>query len=59
MSQPGVPGLSLSEFLEFVKDENLAVLATVSPDGLPEAALMGVAVSASAELIFDTPTASR
>ncbi len=59
MSQPGVAGLSLSEFLEFVKDENLAVLATVSPDVLPEAALMGVAVSASAEFIFDTPTASR
>jgi Pyridoxamine 5'-phosphate oxidase len=38
---------------------SLGVLATVSPSGAPEAALMDVAVSDSAELIFDTRVGTR
>lgn len=59
MSSPNPTGVSLFDFVQFVKDVNLAVLATISPAGVPEAALMGVAVSDSGELIFDTPAGAR
>ena len=59
MTLPSHTGLSLSGFVQFVKDDNLAVLATISPDYVPEAALMGVAVSDSAVLIFDAPAGAR
>jgi general stress protein 26 len=51
--------LSRPEFVDFVRHARLAVLATVSTAGGPEAALMEVAVTSSAELIFDTPFDAR
>ena len=51
--------MNLNEAYEFMKKESLAVLATASEDGHPEAALMGFAVTAQLEIIFDTVKSSR
>lgn len=40
--------------LEFMRVNPLATVATVSPEGAPMAALVGVAVSDQLELVFDT-----
>jgi general stress protein 26 len=45
--------------LEFMRAHKLAVVATVGPDGKPEAALVGYAVSDELELVFDTTVDSR
>jgi predicted small integral membrane protein len=45
--------LSLSAFVEFTRAAGMAVLATASPAGKPEAALLGVAVTESGELVVD------
>ena len=37
----------------------LAVVATVSPEGAPQAAVMGIAVTPELEIIFDTVKTSR
>src|SRR5260370_33664012 len=37
----------------------MGVVATASPSGKPEAALVGIAVSDCGELIFDTPAGAR
>lgn len=52
-------GLSLSDFVSFVRAAELAVLATSSPQGKPEAALMGIAVTDKGELIVDMPADAR
>ncbi len=52
-------GLSRSEFVEFVRAARLGVVATASASGMPEAALVDIAISDSAELIFNTPVAAR
>ena len=44
---------------DFIAARPLAVLATVSDSGAPEAALVGVAVTPELELIFDTTEATR
>lgn len=51
--------LSRSDFVEFVLAARLGVVATVSPSGTPEAALVDIAVSDSAEMIFDTAAGAR
>jgi pyridoxine/pyridoxamine 5'-phosphate oxidase len=52
-------GLSQSEFVEFVRAARMGVVATASPSGKPEAALVEIAVSDCGELIFDTPAGAR
>jgi hypothetical protein len=47
--------LSLSEFVEFARAAELAVLATASPGAKPEATLLGIAVTDSGELVVDIP----
>lgn len=44
---------------DFISKRKLGVIATVTSDGKPEAAVMEVAVTPSLELIFDTPNTSR
>ena len=44
---------------EFAAGQRLAVLSTVSPSGLPQAALMGVAVTPDFEIVFDTLKTTR
>jgi general stress protein 26 len=48
------------EFLyNFIKQQNLAVVSTLSKDNKPEAALVGFAVSQDLEIVFDTVKTSR
>jgi uncharacterized pyridoxamine 5'-phosphate oxidase family protein len=51
--------LSLPDFVEFVRAAGMGVVATASPSGKPEAALVGIAVSDCGELIFDAPAGAR
>ena len=44
---------------QFITQQKLAVISTISSDGNPESALVGIAVSIYLEIIFDTVTASR
>jgi PPOX class probable F420-dependent enzyme len=43
----------------FVRRRGLAVVATRGPDGAPQAALVGIAATERAELVFDTSIRSR
>jgi len=51
--------MDLAEVLRFLEGEKLAVLATASEDGRPEAALMGFEVTPELEIIFDTVRSFR
>ena len=51
--------MNVEEVYQFMKNERLAVLATVAEDGQPEAALMGMAVTPQLEIVFDTVKSSR
>lgn len=42
-----------------MRSRKLAVLASVSPEGAPEAAMMGIAVTPGLEIIFDTVRSAR
>jgi pyridoxine/pyridoxamine 5'-phosphate oxidase len=44
---------------DFIAQRSLAVLATTSPTGLPQSALVGIAVTNELEIIFDTVASSR
>lgn len=48
-----------NELIEFMRANPLVTAATISADGAPEAALVGVAVSDRLELVFDTLDTSR
>jgi general stress protein 26 len=51
--------MNVDEVYQFMRSERLGVLATVSEEGRPEAALMGYAVTPQLEIIFDTVKTSR
>lgn len=51
--------MTTSELLDFLRRHRLAVQASVSPGGAPQAAVIGYAVSDDLTLIFDTVTSSR
>ncbi len=51
--------LTISEAYAFARGQNLAVIATVSKSGMPEAALVEVAVTPELEIIFDTINITR
>lgn len=44
---------------DFLAAQRFAVVASVSPSGAPEAALVGIAVTPELELIFETTDATR
>lgn len=44
---------------EVIRKHRLAVLATTSADGQPEAAVVGIAVTPDLEIVFDTVRSSR
>lgn len=52
-------GSELNQVREFAVAQRIAALATVSPSGDPEAALMGVAVTPDFEIVFDTLNTTR
>ena len=45
--------------LTFATRQRLAVLSTVSTEGQPQSALMGVAITPDFEIVFDTLTTTR
>lgn len=51
--------MNVREVYEFMNKERLAVLSTVTSDGQPQSALMGMAVTPQLEIIFDTVKSSR
>jgi hypothetical protein len=51
--------INRSDLLEFMRANPLVTAATISPDGAPQAAILGVAVSDQLELVFDTVDNSR
>lgn len=51
--------ITRKELVEFIRSVPLATVATVAPDGVPEGAIVGVAVSDRLELVFDTLETSR
>jgi pyridoxine/pyridoxamine 5'-phosphate oxidase len=47
------------DLIEFMRAQKWAVEASVSPEGTPQAAVIGVAVTDSLELVFDTVGTTR
>ncbi len=47
------------KLFDFIGRQKLAVLATVDPDGSPQAALVGIAVTPQLEIVLDTVDSSR
>lgn len=48
-----------SALLAFLKTRLFGVLSTVSPEGKPEAAVVGIAVTDQLEIVFDTLSTTR
>ena len=48
-----------SELLRFMRTQRLAVEASRAPDGAPQAALVGIAVTNEFEIVFDTLVGTR
>ncbi|MBS1500606.1 MAG: pyridoxamine 5'-phosphate oxidase family protein [Bacteroidetes bacterium] len=44
---------------QVIRQQKLAVVSSINSDGQPESALVGIAVSTSLEIIFDTVSSSR
>jgi len=51
--------MTKTELLQFLQRQRLGVLATVSPAGEPESAVVGIAVSGQFEIVFDTLDTTR
>ena len=47
------------QFINFVRQRGLAVIATRGVDGAPQAALVGITATGRGELVFDTSRSSR
>ena len=55
----GNPDPLLEDVAQFVAAQQLAVVATLDPDGAPQAALVGIALTDRFELVFDSVDCSR
>jgi len=51
--------MTKAKMFEFISGFKLAVLASVSPEGVPQSALVGIAVTDELEVIFDTLDTTR
>jgi general stress protein 26 len=51
--------MTMGEVYNFLRIRKLAVIASNGPDGVPQAALVGFAVSPQLEIVFDTVKSSR
>ncbi len=51
--------MQIEQLYQFIHKRRLAVLSTVAPNGDPQSALVGIAVSAELEIVFDTVRSSR
>lgn len=48
-----------AEIFNFLQSRRLAVVSSIGPHGEPQSALVGIAVSAELEMVFDTVKPSR
>lgn len=51
--------MTREELLLFMRQHRLGVVSTVSPDGDPQSALVGIAVTGDLEILFDTVATTR
>ena len=51
--------ITKTDLFEFIDRQKLGVLGTVSPEDVPQSALVGIAVTPEFEIIFDTVKSSR
>ena len=51
--------MTKADIYQFMSKQKLGVLATLSRDGSPQSALVGIAVTPELEIIFDTIKSSR
>ncbi len=51
--------MTRSELYQFIAKQSLAVVGSISPEGIPQSALVGVAVTEGLEIVFDTLNTSR
>ena len=51
--------ITRDELLRFLHGHRLAVVATISPDGDPQSAVVGIAVTQELEIVFDTLSTTR
>ena len=51
--------MKVEEVFEFIRGKRLAVVSTVHPSGAPESALVGIAVTAANDIVFDAFLSSR
>ena len=49
----------MEDVAQFIAAQQLAVVATLAPDGAPQAALVGIALTDRFELVFDSVESSR
>jgi pyridoxine/pyridoxamine 5'-phosphate oxidase len=51
--------MSREELCDFLRLHRYAVISSISPQGAPQSAVVGIAVSRELEIIFDTVSSSR
>jgi pyridoxine/pyridoxamine 5'-phosphate oxidase len=51
--------MTRADVFKFMAGHKLGVLGSISPDGAPQSALVGIAVTPQLEIIFDTVATSR
>ncbi len=51
--------MTKAELFAFMAARRLGVLGSVSPEGEPQSALVGIAVTEELEIVFDTLTTTR
>jgi pyridoxine/pyridoxamine 5'-phosphate oxidase len=51
--------VTAAELFDLIADQKLGVLASLGPDGRPQSALVGIAITSQLEIIFDTVKPSR
>ena len=51
--------MTRSELYQFIAKQSLAVVGSLSPEGVPQSALVGIAVTEDLEIVFDTLNTSR
>ncbi len=51
--------MTKADIVRFISAEKYGVLGSIGPDGQPQAALVGIAVTPELEIVFDTVKSSR
>jgi len=51
--------MTKDQLFAYIKQHKLAVLSYLGPQGMPQSALVGIAVTAELEIVFDTVKTSR